>query len=250
MTKQEKLKEASRLRDIIRKRANRLKEYEQKTGQSSDALDSLKENRRKYDQFDPDTGHVGVSITKDMTEQALDELLKQEKAWLKNKTSTVGGARKANIERNKKTGEMLADLTDDESFKDADYSDFWNKLSELRKGIKDKPDSERTAAEKQILSDLKSDAKYKEIFEEIADGLEKGWNSKKIGQYLKASMTKKINKEVEKRKQEQEALRKQTGEGLPSDIKSAREAVQRRQETGRLQGNKDRTKQPKGNKKR
>lgn len=250
MTYLEKLKEASRLRDIIRKRVNRLKEYEKETGHTSDALDAIVENRRKYDQFDPETGHI-IKVTRDLTEEQLDDLLRQEKQWLKNKTSTVTGARKANLERDRKTGKMLADLTGNEDMENADYGEFWDKLKDLRRSIQNKPESKRTGAEKQILSDLRSSAKYKEVFEEIAEGVEKGWDAKKIGKVLKGKLTKQINKEAQRRKAEQEALKKSTGEGLPTDIRSAREAAQRRQEQGRLKGNKtSRVKKPKQNKKR
>ena len=248
MTYLEKLKEASRLRDIIRKRADRLKKYEEETGHTSDALDAIAENRRKYDQFDPETGHI-KKVTRELTEEQLDDLLRQEKQWLKLKTSTVKGARKANIERDRKTGEMLSDITKNDTVKDADYSGFWDTLKDIRKSIKDKSEDTITTSEKQILSDLRHSENYKEVFEEIFEGVEKGWDAKKIGKYLKQKVTKKLKKEAAKRAEEQKKLQKDAGT-LPSDLKSAREAIQRRQSQGRLRGNKDRSKKPKQNKKR
>ena len=251
-TYDEKIKEANRLRDIIRKRVNRLHDYEKETGAESEALNAIEENRRKYDLFSPETHRVKDPARKGMSEEDLDKMIKQEQQWLKNKSATVRGARAGNVARDKATEEMLKRLSGEEDVEiGKEVTDsFWDAIKEIRRGIQKKDEKDRTDAEKQILSDLRNDIKYKEVFENVMQGIDKGWDTKKIAKQLKSSLTRQINKEKAKRAAEQEELKKATGAGLPSDIKSAREAAQRRQEQGRLQGNKDRTKKPKQNKKR
>ena len=169
MTEEEKLyQEAARLKDIIRKRVNRLHEVEEKTGFRSQALTAIKENSKKYDAFDPNTGKVISNLRVDetgkkRTSEDLKRIIKQEQDWLALPTSSLDNSRVARLRRDVAT-----------------IRDLGNKIPQLRQVVDDLPSSSLQKDRKKMTKgELEQEAKdlkkYERKHKSIIESVDKFW---------------------------------------------------------------------------
>lgn len=169
MTEEEKLyQEAARLKDIIRKRVDRLHKVEQETGFRAQALTTIKENSKKYDAFDPNTGKVISNLRVDetgkkRTAEDLKRIIKQEQDWLALPTSSLDDSRVARLRRDATTIRELG-----------------GKIPQLRSVLSDLPDSSFQKDRKKMTNDdrlqeAKDLKKYERKHKTIIESVDKFW---------------------------------------------------------------------------
>lgn len=232
MTRDEKIAEAKRLREQVRKRVERLKPLEDDYG-SIPALEAIEKNRKGYSMFDVDRRKIAVKNEKGktipinkLTDEQLDELMTQATKWLTAKTSQVSGAKDSVLKRTRNTMETLskmmsAPILDDfqEHKSDDKYvmkvakemSKFWKTISELRK-----------TADPSVVDKILKPDEYSEVFEEVMDLLlqeqHKAKTPKELAALLSSILTQKADELTRERKAEAERLVRESGGMLSEDL--------------------------------
>lgn len=245
MTRDQKIKEAKRMMEQVRKRVERLQPIKDLYGDIP-ALETIKERRREYSMFDVDSGKLrvkrnGKTINPDqLTDSELNAVIEQGDKWLSLKTSTVKGAKDAVAKRTKASLQALSEILQGENQELSDWlkdtktkkavldkaevmSDFWNTVSELRNKspkLKDK---------------IRNPNEYKEVFQMVLDALGDkrliGLTPVGIASMLSRAISERAHKEeMEARSRSYESVR-QSGGTLPDTLKGPRM-------TGNYKGNK------------
>lgn len=232
MTRDEKITEAKRLREQVRKRVERLKPLEDDYG-SIPALEAIEKNRKGYSMFDVDRRKIAVKnengktipINK-LTDEQLDELMMQATKWLTTKTSQVSGTKESILKRTRSTMEALGEYMSGPVFdkfnehKDDDkyvfevakeMSKFWKTISELRK-----------STEPAVVDKILKPDEYSEVFEELMDMLKQEENAaktpKELADILSSILKGKADELTRERKAEAERLVRESGGMLSEDL--------------------------------
>lgn len=245
MTRDQKIKEAKRTMEQVRKRVERLQPIKDLYGDIP-ALETVKERRREYSMFDVESGKLrvkrnGKTINPvQLTDSELNAVIEQGDKWLSLKTSTVKGAKDAVAKRTKASLQALSEILPGENQELSDWlddtktkkslldkaevmSDFWNTISELRNKspkLKDK---------------IRNPNEYKDIFQMVLDAFGDkrliGLTPVGIASILSKSINERAHKEeIEARTRSHESVR-QSGGALPDTLKGPRM-------TGNYKGNK------------
>ena len=237
MTREEKIKEVKRLREQVRKRVERLLPLEKEYGPIP-ALEAIEHDRKGYSSFDVEKRKIAIKdengktipISK-LSDDQLNEIMRQATKWLTAKTSQVSGAKSSIIKRTKNTMNTLSGIIEgsetiddfiqnEKSEKEIldvakQMSTFWDVIDKIRSG-----------ENKSIADKILNPDEYNEVFENVLDLTEdplyKNATTGELAEILSSMLEKKAEIISRERKKEAEDLVLKSGGRLPDDLSRMR----------------------------